>query len=319
MDSAKVLGAQSQFFTHPQDLEKLENFMRELLENPGERRRITYRILRNDGSFVWCDRVSVNLLQDPAVQGIVSNFRDITEQIIYEEALRASNEELRKSNMELDKFVYSVSHDLRAPLSSMMGILNILELETEDGTVLEYTGMLRNSIRKLDGFISDILDYSRNARMAIEPQEIDINGLVDDITGNLKFMDTAYAVNVQVQVTGDFPMRSDRSRIAIILNNLISNAIRYHDPARGIPDVAVRLSTTAETCTIEVKDNGIGIEQKEQEKVFDMFYRVSNKSIGSGLGLYIVKETVEKLGGVIGLSSEPGVGTVVQITVPNLI
>jgi len=105
------------------------------------------------------------------VKGIVINFRDITERIEYEEALKTSNEELKKSNGELDRFVYSVSHDLKAPLSSMLGVISLIESETTDTGITSDIQLLKKSINKLDGFINDILDYSRNARLEIKSKK----------------------------------------------------------------------------------------------------------------------------------------------------
>ncbi|HZG01667.1 MAG TPA: HAMP domain-containing sensor histidine kinase, partial [Chitinophagales bacterium] len=111
---------------------------------------------------------------------------------------------------------------------------------------------------------------------------------------------------------------SDPGRISVLLNNLISNAIRYQNPNVDKPYVDIAVETTADAAFIVVKDNGIGIDKAQQSKVFDMFYRVSQNSVGSGLGLYIVKETVEKLQGKIDLKSEPGTGTAFTIVLPNL-
>lgn len=235
-------------------------------------------------------------------------------------ALLQTNEELRKSNKELDRFVYSVSHDLRAPLSSMLGVVGLCEMGEMDPFIQKNVSLLKGSIKKLDGFIVDILDYSRNSRLEIHRQEIHFDDLLTDICNNLKFMSTddQRKVEVRTSIHNGIAFYSDRSRLSIILNNLISNSIRYQNPEVADPFVEVFVEISASSATIRVSDNGIGIDRANHEKVFHMFYRVSTKSVGSGLGLYIVKETVEKLQGVIHLESEPGKGTAFNIHLPNL-
>ena len=242
------------------------------------------------------------------------------EEQLQKKALLKSNDELKKSNKELDSFVYSVSHDLRAPLSSMLGVVGLCEMGTLDPFMQKNVTLLKTSIKKLDGFIIDILDYSRNSRLEVDRQEIHFADLLADISGNLKFMgaDDQRTVEIRTTIRNGVAFYSDKSRIGIILNNLISNSIRYQNPQAAEPFVEVNVDVSESAADIRVRDNGIGIDNENQKKVFNMFYRVSNKSIGSGLGLYIVKEAVEKLHGAIELRSEPGKGCEFNIHLPNL-
>ncbi|HXB08517.1 MAG TPA: HAMP domain-containing sensor histidine kinase [Puia sp.] len=242
------------------------------------------------------------------------------EEQLQKKALLKSNDELKKSNKELDSFVYSVSHDLRAPLSSMLGVVGLCEMAPLDPFMLKNVTLLKSSIKKLDGFIMDILDYSRNSRMEVDRQEIHFTDLLTDISGNLKFMgaDDQRTVDIRSTIRNGVAFYSDKSRIGIILNNLISNSIRYQNPQVADPYVEVVVEVSESAADIRVRDNGIGIDKENQVKVFNMFYRVSSKSIGSGLGLYIVKEAVEKLHGAIELRSEPGKGCEFSIRLPNL-
>jgi signal transduction histidine kinase len=242
------------------------------------------------------------------------------EEQLQRKALQQSNDELKKSNKELDSFVYSVSHDLRAPLSSMLGVVGLCEMREMDPFMGKNISLLKSSIKKLDGFIMDILDYSRNARLEMILQEIHFDEMLTDISGNLKFMgsDNQRNVDIRLAVQNGVAFYSDKSRLSIILNNLISNSIRYQNPEIADPFVEIRIEVSSTGADILVRDNGIGIDKDNQGKVFNMFYRVSNKSAGSGLGLYIVKEAVEKLNGAIMLSSQPGKGTEFSIWIPNL-
>ncbi|MBS1778246.1 MAG: PAS domain S-box protein [Bacteroidetes bacterium] len=318
----EVLGVNVIEFGHPDEREMLLQYKQKVYSNPGVPHNIIYRRVRKDGTYIWCEGTTINLLEDDIVQGIVINFRDITQRRQYEDALKAANEDLQKTNTELDKFVYSVSHDLRAPLSSMMGVVELALTETEDGDMLTHLDMIRRSIRKLDGFIVDILEYSRNARLEVRKQQIDFHDLMRDVTENIKFMSEGLGkkkrVNVHTHISGHKEFISDKGRIAIILNNLVSNGIRYANDMADDPYVHVSVELKPEGAEIIVKDNGIGISKDKQEKVFDMFYRVSKSSVGSGLGLYLVREATAKLGGHITLDSTPGIGSSFTVRIPNL-
>lgn len=228
------------------------------------------------------------------------------------------NQELKTANYELDRFVYSTSHDLRAPLNSMLGLIEIAKEDTTEELMLEYFKMLKGSAKKLDGFICDILDYSRNSRMEIENELIDFGELLNGVTENLKFIgDTNRPVEFKIEISGETSVYSDKNRLITILNNLISNAIRYQNSQIPNPFVNIKIDKSLTETKIIIQDNGIGIDQESQLKIFDMFYRVSQESVGSGLGLYIVKEAVNKLNGDIRVKSETGAGTTFSIKIPN--
>src|SRR6185437_11776540 len=179
--------------------------------------------------------------------------------------------------------------------------------------------LIKKNINKLDGFISDILDYSRNARLEINVEEVKFANLLEYIKNNLKYMaSSAVKVDIRIKIDECDTFYSDPGRITIIFNNLISNAVRYSNPEAVSPFVDIKVLSCNEKAVITIEDNGIGISKENHAKIFGMFYRISNKSIGSGLGLYIVKETVEKLHGTIQFESEPGKGTKFIITIPNI-
>jgi signal transduction histidine kinase len=240
------------------------------------------------------------------------------EMIELNKKLKKESEELKKTNGELDRFVYSVSHDLRAPLTSMLGVVEISESITTEEIIRKQLGMVKTNIKKLDGFILDILDYSRNSRMEVKADEINFKELLNDIVSNLEHMGgTNRKVEINYNVYNGIPFYSDKSRLSILLNNLISNSIRYQNPEAEKPYVDVKINIFDKGSDITIQDNGIGISDEHLPKIFDMFYRVSDKSVGSGLGLHIVKETIEKLKGTISAESELGQGTTFNIHIPN--
>lgn len=228
------------------------------------------------------------------------------------------NQELKTANYELDRFVYSTSHDLRAPLNSMLGLIEIAKEDTTEELMLEYFGMLKGSAKKLDGFICDILDYSRNSRMKINNELINFGELINCVTENLKFIgDNNRMVEFKIEISDEASFFSDKNRLITIFNNLISNAIRYQNSQIPNPFVHIKIETSPAETNIFIQDNGIGIDEESQSKIFDMFYRVSQESVGSGLGLYIVKEAVNKLNGDIRVKSQIGEGTTFLIKIPN--
>ena len=234
------------------------------------------------------------------------------------ESLAIENSELKRRNEQLDHFVYSVSHDLRAPLSSMKGLIEITEQETQESLTLEHMKLLAGSIHKLDHFILDVLDYCRSKRLEIKPERIDFKELIENISDNLRHMNSGNRnVEIKISIVQQKDFCSDKIGVGIVLNNLVSNAIRYQNPLCDQPFVNIEVDASEMTANIIVKDNGIGISKDVQAKIFNMFYRVSDKTDGTGLGLFLVKETIEKLNGEINVESELGKGSVFQILIPN--
>ncbi len=305
-------------FFHPEGYDELISVFKQIYQHPEQTFTTEFRVRRKDGVYIWVEGTSTNLLHIPSVNGVVINFRDITESKNTKEAIQATNRELRKSNSELDKFVYSVSHDLRAPLSSMLGVIELIESEEMSEQMAIDINHLKNSVNRLDGFVKDILDYSRNTRMEVTPVEICFRKKLDEVRQNLKYMTSqADGVDVKLTIENNSSFFADDFRIGVILNNLVSNAIRYSDPSKKNRHVLINIDINEDSAQITIEDNGIGVDQNNLTKLFEMFYRVSNQSEGSGLGLYIVQESVDKMKGKIRVESELGIGTKFLIELPN--
>jgi len=256
------------------------------------------------------------IIEDGQVTGLTIYSRDITQHREAEDLLKRQNEELVKINAELDRFVYSASHDLRAPLMSVKGLLNMIKVDADKGKLEMYLGLIEGSINKLDNFITDIIHYSRNSRMDIMPSKIDFHDLVKESIESLKYMQDAEKVKSIVLIKDAFPFYSDHSRLLIIFNNIISNAVRYHDKWKD-SFLRIEINLFDEKAEIQFTDNGVGIAEEFLDKIFKMFFRASYDSKGSGLGLYIVKSTVEKLNGKVSVKSKLGEGTSFLIEIPN--
>ena len=229
--------------------------------------------------------------------------------------LATKNKELKKTNSELDRFVYSVSHDLRSPLLSINGIIDILkQKETLSDSGNQLLQMIINSIDRLDNSIVEILDYSRNARFDVEHVELDLNEILQEITTDLQHL---APVTFNVNFESSPIVTSDKFRLITILKNTISNAVKYRKPNQTDCFVNINISKEENYTIIRVEDNGIGISEKSLPKIFDMFYRATSSVAGTGLGLYICKEMITKLGGAINLDSKLGEGTKVTIKIPS--
>jgi len=232
------------------------------------------------------------------------------------EEVKGQNSHLEKTNAELDRFLYSTSHDLRSPLSSIKGLVNIARLETTDEKIQRYFAMMIDRVDKLDFFIKDIIDYSKNARTEIRTETVDFNSLLAEVTDNLKYIEGAASIHFQNQVMLAHTVEVDKNRLSVVLNNLMANAIKYHDPNKEKQWIDVHVTNSNGTVKVTVSDNGMGIDPEHHNKIFDMFYRGTFLSQGSGLGLYIVKETVVKMKGTIQVESAPGEGTSFLVTLP---
>lgn len=231
--------------------------------------------------------------------------------------LEDERERLNKINKELDSFMYSTSHDLRSPIASILGITNVARLELTDETSLRYMGMIEDRIKRLDSVISDILKLSRSKKLDLKIEPINFNELLKDTIADVKFNQNAPSIDLDyVEDEGNI-FRSDYAQMKIILGNLISNAVKYHNIHQPKPIIRVVFKRTGRSVEILVEDNGRGIQKEALPKIFEMFYRAETKVEGTGLGLYIVKEALSKINGSISVKSEYGQGTAFTITLAN--
>lgn len=231
-------------------------------------------------------------------------------------SLKEKISELEKINDELNRFIYSTSHDLRSPLMSVLGIINLARLDNSVKDPNGYVDMIESCILKLDGFIQKIIEYYRNSRLDVEYEKIYFDNLLQECITNFKPQNTAIEFQLNIDQPVDF--KGDTFRISVILNNLISNAVKYQKPDEANPKVNLTVKVEPHKATIWIEDNGIGIISEHLNNIFKMFFRSKNNNKpGSGIGLYIVKEALSKIGGTINVESKYGEGTQFEITIPN--
>ncbi|KAA6441498.1 response regulator [Dyadobacter flavalbus] len=234
------------------------------------------------------------------------------------EDLKQRNMELQKANEELDKFVYSASHDLRAPLMSVLGIVNLALIEDDVKSQNEYLELIRQSVKKLDTFIINIIDYYKNARGVPVVTSINFEELITEVLATIKYLPEYGNLHFTTEIDQSGVFMSDVMKLRIIFNNLINNAIKFQDPAKSQPFVRLSVKCTAAHARIVIEDNGFGIKEADQDKIFKMFYRAGATNSGSGIGLYIVHEAIIKLGGEIHVKSQPGQGSRFEINIPSI-
>jgi signal transduction histidine kinase len=246
--------------------------------------------------------------------------KDERKRLEAEKMLIDQNAELIKINSELDSFVYNVSHNLRAPLLSIMGLINLTRIDiiASDNKILhDYLNKIDYCAKKLDKTLCEILDYSKNARGELIYENLDLRSIFQDEYMKTMYMEESDSIDYQIQIHQDIEFLSDKYRMSVIVSNLISNAIKYQDKSKKVKKIRVKGNINEKSAELSISDNGIGIDAKYQDKIFRMFYRATNLSVGSGLGLYLVRESISKLDGNISVRSIPNKGTTFYLSIPN--
>lgn len=232
-----------------------------------------------------------------------------------DERVKERTERLIKTNQELDRFVYSASHDLSAPLKSILGLINIAKYENKDKSLANNLEYMERSVRKLEDVIKSLTQFSRNMGHKLKKANIVFNDIVDDVVNEARMAYNCSDAQISKHYQNGALIYTDYMRLRIILTNLVGNAFKYRKEDEKL-EVQISLTKIEDHYLIKIRDNGIGIAKEDQESVFSMFFRATEQSEGSGLGLYIVSETLDKLQGNIALASEPGQFTEFTVQIP---
>ncbi|HEX5127668.1 MAG TPA: PAS domain S-box protein, partial [Rhodocyclaceae bacterium] len=297
--------------THPDDIPLIQKTMQQLLENPGTPIPVLWRRRHKNGHWLWLEGFSTNLLDDPAVKGIVTNYRDVTDRKRAEDEIRKLNEELelrvqqrtaelQAANKELESFSYSVSHDLRAPLRHIQGYVDMLTREAQGDlseTAQRYLNTISSAGRVMGQLIDDLLSFSRMGRAELREAVVNLDAIVAEALQDLELVTRDR--NIEWTIASLPKVRGDAAMLKQVFANLLNNAVKYsrpRDPAK------IEIGCGGEEnkqFVFFVRDNGAGFDMRYADKLFGIFQRLhhADEFEGTGIGLANVRRVIVRHGG----------------------
>ena len=231
--------------------------------------------------------------------------------------LSAVNTVLESTREELEAFLYRASHDLRGPVCSLKGVMYLMQTDTSGKGQEAFMGMMEQTLLKLEHAMENILHYTNNRHNYLDYEKVDLPAVLHEALGYSKRVKGAERVTIETDITADGDFYSDAYRVQLVIQHLLANSIASHDLSLPNPSVRVLLNCTPATLTICLEDNGGGVAPDASPVIFDRFIKESGQSIGSGLGLYIVKAVLTKLGGTVNVVSREGIGNCFVVEIPN--
>ena len=298
-------------YLHPDDLEKVKSGMYDFMKVGLGIHTTSYRYKKKDGNYVWIESTNKLTFKENSgeIEGVISISRDITERKLFES-------KLEEKIKELDTFIYRSSHDLKGPLASLQGLINVAKSEIQDIKSKEYLSLIERSVNHLDTILMDLLNITRITQGSLKYSNLNLCSLIKDTIHSFENLAEYKNIEWLLDIDESIQLNTDKSLINNVLHNVIINAIKYHDRKKQNSFVKIITKSNKYSVEIIIEDNGEGIPEELQKNIFDMFFRGNTKSSGTGLGLYIVKNAVEKLGGKIELISKENKGSKFTITLP---
>ena len=225
--------------------------------------------------------------------------------------------QIEEHNQQLEVFVYKASHDIKGPLRSIMGLTQVGQMEVHDSAAQEYFGHIHKSTQRLDNLLMDLLKLTRTKQAELDLEFIDLPAMLDEIIQSFANSKNFKLVDIKQDIAPGISFCSDTKMVYSVVQNFVENSIKYCDPTKEQPCLDIRIWQDEKEVHIEFKDNGLGIASEHLPKVFDMFYKINPSSDGTGLGLHIVKITIEKLKGYLKVKSRAGEGSTFLLSFPN--
>jgi PAS domain S-box-containing protein len=303
---------------HPDDLPAMhERFAEVFASTPGHDSPTVARIRAADGSWHSLEMMAMNLLDDPNVEGVVINARDVTDRLEMERNLQALADELKRSNEELERFALVASHDLQEPLLSIAGFAQLLQrrhCSRLDPEAQEFVNHVVDEASRMQCLIGHLLAHSRIGRGDLQVETLDTNTLVEEVESSLAQAIADACAEVTVRPLPN--VKADRWQLGQVFQNLLSNALKFCDGQS--PRIEVSAAWSGGAWLFSVADNGIGVEASQSERIFEVFEhaRARRGHDGTGTGLAICKRVVELHGGRIWVEPRPGGGSVFSFTLP---
>lgn len=249
---------------------------------------------------------------------VIKSYEAISRVDILEREAKAQKDKteiIEKKNAELDSFFYRVSHDLKGPIASLLGLNNLIKLEVKDEHIQRYFNMYQTQIMRINNIVMDLIDLTRMNNQEENKVRIDFETLLDECIQSYHYVENFNAIRFIKKIDKDINFYSVWAIVNTILQNLVENAIKYASPAKD-SFVLVSIRNLGNQICIEVEDNGIGIQADYQSRVFNMFFRANDQVQGTGLGLYILKRAVERLNGEVRFESDVRYGTKFTVLLP---
>ncbi len=242
---------------------------------------------------------------------------------VLEEQIRARTEDLQATNAalirtkdDLDMFLYRASHDLKGPLCSLEGLLNLAQMENSPEQQKEFMQLMQQTVQKLNRVLESLLTYAINTHWGVAEERIDFQALLKQALQTLRLQPGFGRLRITPFFNTLVPFYSDPDRVLQVLISVIRNSIAFQDLAQEESQLNIWINSTKEGAAILIQDNGSGIDEAQLPALFQPFSKASEHSQGSGLGLFISREILRKLGGSITLQSQKGRGTQVNIKIP---
>ena len=221
---------------------------------------------------------------------------------------------IENKNAELDSFFYRISHDLKGPVSSLLGLSTLAKREVTGEKAQEYIDRQHQQVERLNHIITGLIDLTQLNHQDLKKERIDFTRMIEDCLASFTEFPNFSSLTIRKNIPQAVVFYSEWTLVNAILQNLIENAIKYSQV--DAPFVDIRIKQEQDEISIQVEDNGQGIPVEHHEKIFDMFYRASHTASGRGLGLYILKRSVDRLNGIIEIKSEPGIGSTFTVRLP---
>jgi signal transduction histidine kinase len=250
---------------------------------------------------------------------IIEAYQVISEKQNLELEARTQREKLdiiQKKNGELDAFFYKVSHDLKSPISSIIGLDALVREKITDKEALSYFDVYKKQVDRINNILDELMRMARVDHYAEKKETIDFNRLINECMSSLAYLANFQTIKFETCVAENLDYKAEWTLVNSIVQNLIENGIKYANLEQAPPKVILKVYQKGESLIIESEDNGIGMEKETSEKIFDMFFKADHDIPGSGLGLYILSRAVEKLNGTASVESQPGMGTTIMISLP---